>query len=100
MLTSILCRCSLTPRFPVNDNGTHQAHEDTEKLHHISVCHRVESSNKGVEDSYHGRDHHRHVDVDVYNHAQGGTCRTTRLVQQSPHIQTALRECGAPMGFV
>lgn len=54
--------------------ATHQAHKDAEKLHHVGVRHRVQSSNKGVEDRNHGRDHHRHVDVDVYDHAQGGTC--------------------------
>lgn len=34
------------------DSETHQTQKDTEKLDHICVCDRVESSNKCVEDSY------------------------------------------------
>lgn len=57
---------------------TYQTHKDAEKLHNISVGHGVESSNEGVEDGNQSRDHHRHVDVDVYDHAQGGTCGVTQ----------------------
>lgn len=38
----------------ITDSETHQAHEDTEELDHICVCHRVESSNKCVEDGNQG----------------------------------------------
>lgn len=61
---------------------TYQAHKDAEKLHNVSVRHWVEPTNEGVEDGNQGWDHHRHVDVDVYDHAQGGTCGVT----QAQHV--------------
>lgn len=72
-----LLRCDFT-LFAYKLIVTYQAHEDTEKLHHVSVRHWIQSSNKGVKDRNQGWDHHRHVDVDVYDHAQGGTCGVTQ----------------------
>lgn len=34
----------------VYDSKTHQAHKDAEELDHISICHRVKTSHKCVED--------------------------------------------------
>lgn len=70
--------------------ATHQAQKDAEKLHHVGVRHRVESSNKGVEDRNHGRDHDRHVDVDVYDHAQRGTCGNMCYTALRPELSAQL----------
>lgn len=60
---------------------THQAQKDTEELNHICVGNRVESSHEGVEDGYHGRDHHRDVDVYIDDHTQSGACGPTQSDQ-------------------
>lgn len=59
---------------------TYQADEYTKQLHHICIGHRVESSNQGVEDGYESWDDHRHVNVYVHDHAQGGACRETQQI--------------------
>lgn len=52
---------------------THQAHKDAEQLDHICVRNGIKSSDESVKDGYQCGDHHRHVDVDVHNHAECGT---------------------------
>lgn len=53
---------------------THQTYENAEELDDICVRHRVQSPNQCVEDGNQGWNHHWHVDVDVYDHAQCCTC--------------------------
>lgn len=50
--------------------STYQTNEDTEKLDHISVGHRVQSSNQGVKYSDEGGDDHGYLYVDVHDDAQ------------------------------
>lgn len=49
---------------------THQSNKYTEELHHVSVGHRVKSSDQSVKDCDECRDHHRHLNVDVHDDAE------------------------------